>query len=60
MEVVLILKQNQTIVSTEFFSKILETNGINKSVENIRNELADDIQSNTKLFESNGSRSMDI
>jgi len=27
-------------------SKILETRGINKSVETIRNELADDIQSN--------------
>jgi preprotein translocase subunit SecA len=28
------------------FSKILETKGINKSIENIRNELADDIKSN--------------
>ncbi|CAF1522845.1 unnamed protein product, partial [Didymodactylos carnosus] len=28
------------------FSKILETKGINKSIENIRNETADDIQSN--------------
>ncbi|CAF4844118.1 unnamed protein product, partial [Rotaria sp. Silwood1] len=29
------------------FSKILETKGINKSIEDIRNELADDIISNT-------------
>ena len=34
------------------FSKILETNGINKSIENIRHELADNIESNPHYSKS--------